>query len=194
MPVSGTTSPCPSSALIACRTTATCAASGPEELTAGRRSRNRSVPATQFFEFIGGTADGATDGDTVICRRCSSSRWPWRRRRHGGGKVAVSAPLNERSRSADRPEAFPSTSFRSACARQGARRDRRRVIADAQARYFGAELAERSLVPGPAAELDRDPLRRLARPVVVRGVEPRAPRRRDPWANGLDRSPTDRPR
>jgi len=34
-----------------------------------------------------------------------------------------------------------------------ARHDRRQVVTDLHARYFGAELGERSLVPGPAAHL-----------------------------------------
>ena len=39
--------------------------------------------------------------------------------------------------------------------RQGlrARQDRRQVVADPHARYFGAELGERSLIPAGAAQL-----------------------------------------
>ncbi len=49
------------------------------------------------------------------------------------------------------PEAFPMDEL----VRRDltARRDPRRVVADPHARYFGAELAERSLVPGPEAQL-----------------------------------------
>jgi uncharacterized protein YbjT (DUF2867 family) len=35
----------------------------------------------------------------------------------------------------------------------GARNDPRKVLADPQARYFGAELSERTLVPGDDAQL-----------------------------------------
>ena len=50
-----------------------------------------------------------------------------------------------------------------------ARHDSREVVADPHARYFGAELAERTLVPGPDAKLGEirfeDWLNRAAVPV-----------------------------
>jgi hypothetical protein len=49
------------------------------------------------------------------------------------------------------PEAFPLDDLvRRALA---ARRDPRQVVGDPAARYFGAVLAQRSLVPGPGAQL-----------------------------------------
>jgi uncharacterized protein YbjT (DUF2867 family) len=66
------------------------------------------------------------------------------------GGVAVGAPHNGTIEIGG-PEAFPLDELvRRALA---ARHDPRTVVADVHARYFGAELAERSLVPGPDARL-----------------------------------------
>ncbi len=60
----------------------------------------------------------------------------------------------------------------------GARNDPREVIADAHARYFGAELEERSLLPGDEAELGEirfdDWLGRTAPPIANANVQPAA--------------------
>ena len=66
------------------------------------------------------------------------------------GRVAVGAPLHGTTEVAG-PEQFRLDEL----VRQGlsARNDPREVVADPHARYFGAELGERTLLPGPEARL-----------------------------------------
>jgi len=108
------------------------------------------VHATQFFEFATRIADGATVGDTV--------RVPTVLIQPIGGDdvaaalcdVALSAPTNS-TLEIGGPEALRFADF----VRQGLRAhgDQRVVVADEHARYFGAELSERSLLPGDGARL-----------------------------------------
>jgi uncharacterized protein YbjT (DUF2867 family) len=66
------------------------------------------------------------------------------------GRVAVGSPLNGRVEIAG-PERYRMDEFfREALA---ARNDPRKVVTDPHARYFGAELTERSLVPDDGAVL-----------------------------------------
>ncbi len=65
-------------------------------------------------------------------------------------KVAVGAPLNGTVEIGG-PEQFRFDDFIRQALR--ARDDAREVVADPHARYFGAELRERSLVPDDGAEL-----------------------------------------
>ena len=66
------------------------------------------------------------------------------------GRIAVGAPVNGTVEVAG-PEQFRFDEL----IRQGlrARNDPREVVVDAHARYFGAELAERSLIPAGEARL-----------------------------------------
>jgi uncharacterized protein YbjT (DUF2867 family) len=109
------------------------------------------VRATQFFEFLKRIADEATDGSNRVCLP------PVRFQpmaatdvANAVGIIAVGAPLNGVVEVAG-PEQFRFDEF----IRLGlnARRDPREVVADPQARYFEAELSERSLVPGSEARL-----------------------------------------
>jgi uncharacterized protein YbjT (DUF2867 family) len=108
------------------------------------------VHATQFFEFAKGLADGVTDGDTVrlpagkiqpvvsddvaaaVARAAAGSPV--------GGVVEVAGP-----------EAFELEEF----IRRGltALNDPRKIVTDPQATYWGAELREDTLLPGPDAHL-----------------------------------------
>jgi uncharacterized protein YbjT (DUF2867 family) len=54
-----------------------------EQLTEGSSIPYSIVHATQFFEFMDGIADQATDGTRSGSRRRSSSRWPPRTSRAG---------------------------------------------------------------------------------------------------------------
>jgi uncharacterized protein YbjT (DUF2867 family) len=108
------------------------------------------VRATQFFEFVNRIADEATDGDTV---RLPPVRFQPMAADDVAGAVAgvaMGAPLNGIVEVAG-PEQFRFDEL----IRLGlsARKDPREVIADPHARYFGAELGERSLVPGDDAQL-----------------------------------------
>ena len=102
------------------------------------------VHATQFFEFMKGIADAATDGDTV--RLASVLIQPIAAEDVAAAltKVAVGTPVNGIVEVAG-PEQFRLDVI----VRRylGARDDPRSVIADPRARYYGAQLEERTLVP-----------------------------------------------
>jgi uncharacterized protein YbjT (DUF2867 family) len=108
------------------------------------------VHATQFFEFMKSIAEEATDGDTVrvapvliqpmaaddvAAAVCEISQRP-----PADGIIEIAGP-----------EQFQLDEF----IRQGleAHGDARTVVADQNARYFGAELQERTLVPDHAIHL-----------------------------------------
>ena len=79
------------------------------------------------------------------------------------GRVAVGAPLNATVDVAG-PQQFRFDEL----IRQGlgARNDPRKVVVDPHARYFGAELGERSLIPAADARLGQPPWRRRRPPWV----------------------------
>ena len=103
------------------------------------------VRATQFFEFIGRIADSSTDGDTVLLSPALVQPEAADDVASTLADVAVGLPLNDTVELAG-PEAFPLDQL--ARRMLNARGDARRVVADPHARYFGAELDDRSLVPG----------------------------------------------
>jgi uncharacterized protein YbjT (DUF2867 family) len=112
--------------------------------------RAASVPytilrATQFFEFLGRIADSSTEGDTVRLPPVLIQPEAADDVAAALAEVAVSAPVNGIVELAG-PEPFR---FDELVRRVlSAKNDPRRVTADAHARYFGAELDERSLTPG----------------------------------------------
>jgi len=108
------------------------------------------VRATQFFEFLNGIADSATEGNIV--RLPSVAFQPMAADDVAGvvSKVAIGSPLNGIVEVGG-PEQFRFDEFISRGL--NARKDPRAVIADPHARYFGAELSERSLVPSDGALL-----------------------------------------
>jgi uncharacterized protein YbjT (DUF2867 family) len=108
------------------------------------------VRATQFFEFIGRIADSGADGDTV--RLSPALIQPEAADDVAGtlADVAVGAPLNDTVELAG-PEEFRLDELAQRFLE--ANGDRRRVTADSHARYFGAELDDRSLTPGDDARI-----------------------------------------
>jgi uncharacterized protein YbjT (DUF2867 family) len=108
------------------------------------------VHATQFFEFVKSIADAATDGNPVRLAPVLIQPMAADDVASAVGRVATGSPLNGTAEVAG-PEQFHLDEF----IRQGlsARNDPREVIADSHARYFGAELSERTLVPGDDARL-----------------------------------------
>jgi len=124
------------------------------------------VHATQFFEFINRIADEATDGTTVRLPPVLIQPMAADDVARAVGKVAVGAPLNGTIEVAG-PQQFRFDEL----IRQGlvARKDPRKVVADPHARYFGAELSERSLVPAGDARLGEIRLQEwLNEPVLQR--------------------------
>jgi uncharacterized protein YbjT (DUF2867 family) len=108
------------------------------------------IHATQFFEFAGRIADEATVGDTVRVPPVLIQPMGADDVASAVSRVAVGEPLNGIVEIGG-PEALRFEDF----IRRGltARHDPRRVVADPEARYFGAVLDERSLVPGDGARL-----------------------------------------
>ncbi len=108
------------------------------------------VRATQFFEFIGRIADSSTEGDTVRLSPALVQPESADDVASTLADVAVGAPLNDTVELAG-PEAFGLDEL----ARRvlSAHDDPRRVTADVHARYFGAELDDRSLIPGDDARI-----------------------------------------
>jgi uncharacterized protein YbjT (DUF2867 family) len=102
------------------------------------------IHATQFFEFIKGIADGATDGNTVRLAPVLIQPTAAEDVATEVARVAVGAPLNGIVELGG-PEQFRLDEL----VRRylAARHDPRAVIADPHARYYGAELGERTLVP-----------------------------------------------
>jgi uncharacterized protein YbjT (DUF2867 family) len=116
---------------------------------------NSSIPysivhATQFFEFVGGIADAATDGGTVRVAPVLYQPIAGDDVARAVARISVGSPVNGRVEVAG-PERFRMDEFfRDALA---ARHDPREVVTDPHARYFGAELSEGTLVPGSDAIL-----------------------------------------
>ena len=117
--------------------------------------KNSSIPytivrATQFFEFAVRTADGATDGGTVRVPPVLIQPMASADVAAAVCDAALAAPLNNTIEVAG-PEPMPFEDW----VRKGLRAvgDQRVVVADPHARYFGARLSERTLLPGDGAQL-----------------------------------------
>jgi len=103
------------------------------------------VHATQFFEFVGPTADEATWDDGKV--HIAPVAWQPIAAEDVAkilGRTAVGEPLNTRIDIAGPDEVRMDEFIRKALAERG---DTREVVSDVHARYFGSELTERSLVP-----------------------------------------------
>jgi uncharacterized protein YbjT (DUF2867 family) len=122
-----------------------------------RLIRAASVPytivhSTQFFEFVGGIAQAGTaaDGRTVHLSPASIQPIASDDIAAAMADVALGAPLNgtlevagpERLRLSELVQAY-----------LAAKKDPRIVVADEHARYFGAELDDATLLPGPNPRL-----------------------------------------
>ncbi|MGH3453742.1 MAG: SDR family oxidoreductase [Nocardioidaceae bacterium] len=108
------------------------------------------VHATQFFEFVQGIADGATDGNTVRLAPVLVQPMAADDVASAMEQVAVGAPRNGIVEVAG-PEQFRLDELVHQSLQ--ARGDPREVVADVDSRYFGARLSERTLIPGDGALL-----------------------------------------
>jgi uncharacterized protein YbjT (DUF2867 family) len=108
------------------------------------------VHATQFYEFVNSIAAEATDGDTVRLAHVLIQPIAADDVATAVSRVAVGSPVNGIVEVAGPEQYYLDELIRQAL---GARNDPRAVIADPHARYFGAELSERTLVPGDEARL-----------------------------------------
>jgi uncharacterized protein YbjT (DUF2867 family) len=101
--------------------------------------------STQFFEFISGIIKSASEGDVIRLSPALLQPIASDDVVAALAELAVGPPLNATVEVAG-PEAWPLDKIaRKFLAASG---DRRQVIADVHARYFGAQLNDRSLTPG----------------------------------------------
>ncbi|TKD10439.1 SDR family oxidoreductase [Polyangium fumosum] len=108
------------------------------------------VRATQFFEFVPAIVDAGTKGDTVTLTPAHLQPIAADDVAAALAVVVEESPRNGMVEIAG-PEAI-------GCDELGrrwiaARKDKRKVVTDAAAGYFGAALDDRSLTPGPGARL-----------------------------------------
>ncbi|GAA4557574.1 SDR family oxidoreductase [Planotetraspora kaengkrachanensis] len=123
-----------------------------EKLIEGSSIPFSLVHATQFFEFVRGIADSATEGNEVRIAPVRFQPMAGEEVAQAVGRVSVGRPLNGRVEIAGPEQVRMDEFFRDALAAWG---DPRVVVTDPHARYFGAELEDRSLVPGDDATLGR---------------------------------------
>jgi uncharacterized protein YbjT (DUF2867 family) len=101
--------------------------------------------STRFFEFISGIIKSASEGDVIRLSRALLQPIASDDVVAALAELAVGPPLNATVEVAG-PEAWPLDKIaRKFLAASG---DRRQVIADVHARYFGAQVNDRSLTPG----------------------------------------------
>jgi uncharacterized protein YbjT (DUF2867 family) len=106
--------------------------------------------ATQFFEFVTSIAAAATDGNTVRLAPVLVQPIAADDVASAVGRISVGPPVNGIVEVAG-PEQYRLDEL--IRENLSARHDPRQVVADPDARYFGAKLTETSLMPGAEAQL-----------------------------------------
>jgi uncharacterized protein YbjT (DUF2867 family) len=106
--------------------------------------------ATQFFEFVGAVVDSSTDGQIVRLSPALFQPVASDDVATALADFSIGAPVNGIVELAG-PEKFSLDEFGRRYLT--ATKDRRKVIADIHARYFGAELNDRSLTPSRSPRL-----------------------------------------
>jgi uncharacterized protein YbjT (DUF2867 family) len=126
-----------------------------EDLIAASDIPYTIVHATQFFEFLGGIAQGSTEGQVV--RLPSALMQPMSADDVAAALAvyAVGAPLNRIVEIAGPETMGINEAVRRYLTATG---DARRVITDDSAPYYGVKVSERSLLPDNAARLGTTPL------------------------------------
>jgi uncharacterized protein YbjT (DUF2867 family) len=135
-----------------------------QELIEGASIPYTIVRATQFYEFLKGITDEATDGDTVRLAPVLFQPMAADDVAAAVARAAVGEPRNGIVETAGPDQYRLDELVRGVL---GGRDDPRMVVTDPDARYFGARLTERILLPGPAVRpatttLDEWRRRRLA--------------------------------
>jgi len=121
-----------------------------EQLIASSPVPYSIVHATQFFEFVRSIAQSATDGATVRLAPVLVQPVAAADVAAAVGLVALGPPIGGVVEVAGPEQYRLDELVRRALE---ARHDPRTVVADPHATYFGAELGERTLLPGDEAEL-----------------------------------------
>src|SRR5258708_17778279 len=108
------------------------------------------IRATQFFEFVKGIADFATEGNKVRLPTALIQPMAADDVASAVARVATNAPANGMVEVGG-PEKFRLDGL----ARQAlaANKDPREVVADPKGRYYGMEISENTLIPGDGARL-----------------------------------------
>jgi uncharacterized protein YbjT (DUF2867 family) len=106
--------------------------------------------ATQFFEFVGGIIESGADGDIIRLSPALFQPIASDDVAAALADLAVAPPVNGTVEVAGADAAPLDEIARQFLAAKG---DRRRVIADVHARYFGSELDDQSLTPGSKARI-----------------------------------------
>jgi uncharacterized protein YbjT (DUF2867 family) len=122
-----------------------CAKMAQENLIKASRIPYTILRSTQFFEFVSGIAQSATDGSTVRLSPALVQPIVSDDVADALADIAVGKPVN-----ATVEVAGPERIRLDELVRQylSANRDARKVITDVHARYFGIELNDQSLTPG----------------------------------------------
>lgn len=102
------------------------------------------VRATQFFEFVGGIADSMTNGDTVRAPHAAFQPIAAADVATGVTRATTGDPVNGIVNIAGPEKRGMDDFIRTQFAQTG---DARQVVVDAQSRYYGAVLDDRSIVP-----------------------------------------------
>jgi uncharacterized protein YbjT (DUF2867 family) len=102
------------------------------------------VRATQFFEFVDGIADSATDGDTVRLPHAAFQPIAAQDVATAVTRATIGPPLNGIINIAGPEKSGMDDFIRT---RLTASKDPRQVVTDPTARYFGAVIDDRSIVP-----------------------------------------------
>jgi uncharacterized protein YbjT (DUF2867 family) len=108
------------------------------------------VRATQFFEFVGGIADSATQGTTVRLPAAGVQPIAAADVAAVVARTAAGAPLGGTVEIAGPDVLTMDEWVRAGLAFRG---DPREVVTDDEARYFGAKPGKDGLLPGPGAQL-----------------------------------------
>jgi len=108
------------------------------------------IRATQFFEFVKGITDFSTEGNNVRLPTALIQPMAADDVASAVGRIATGAPVNG-TVEVGGPEKFRLDEL----VRQSlaANKDPREVVADPQARYYGVEIGERTLLPDDGAQL-----------------------------------------
>lgn len=108
------------------------------------------VRATQFFEFLSTIADSATDGDTVRLPQALIQPIASADVARGVAIAGTGDPVNGITEIGGPEASALDEVIRTALTARG---DRRQVIADAAARYWGVDIDDHTLIPSHAAVL-----------------------------------------
>ena len=123
-----------------------------ENLIKASKTPYTIVRATQFFEFVGGIAQSASEGDIVRLSPAAIQPMSSEDVADAVHDATLAPPRMGMTETAG-PERMPMTELVQIYLRET--KDPRRIVSDPAARYFGAELNDQTLVPGDNPRLGK---------------------------------------